>query len=50
MCTHRFLDHPDGLPCLLPDHPEHPNGHSYAATGAPDGHDSSEARAEADHA
>lgn len=47
-CGHRYLNHTDGLPCVLPAHPNTPNGHSYEATGSPDGHDASEAAAEAD--
>jgi hypothetical protein len=36
MCEHRFLDHPDGLPCTRAD--VHTTGHTYQASDAPDRH------------
>lgn len=47
LCEHRYLDLDNGLPCVLDEHPATPNGHSYEPAGAPDGHDASEAEAEA---
>lgn len=35
-CLHHINDDPNGLRCLLDDHPEHPNGHQYNASDAPD--------------
>lgn len=46
-CTHRYLDDPDGVPCTRQEHPENPGGHTYAGVSVPDGHDTSEAAAEA---
>lgn len=45
-CTYRLDGDPNGLRCLLDDHPNHPNGHRYAGSAVPDGHDASEAAAE----
>lgn len=31
-CAHHLDDDPNGLRCVLEDHPDHPNGHSYTST------------------
>lgn len=36
MCTHRFLDDANGLPCKRTD--AHTTGHTYEASDAPDRH------------
>lgn len=49
ICQHRFLDHADGAPCTLEEHPATPNGHSYKTrlgSDVPDGHTASEDAAE----
>lgn len=47
-CQHHIDGDPNGLRCTLDDHPDHPNGHLYRGSSVCDGHDASEARAEAD--
>ena len=47
LCSHTFLDLPDGLPCQSEPNPEAPGSHIYVGSSLSDLHDASEMDAEA---